>query len=160
MFPIMTLLFIIVYILIHISITKKPRTIENVLEIILLDYIIIIVGIGQTIGGLVHIFNGPAIARAIGWAPGSPFQYEVGMANIAIGIAALLGSRFRGTYWLAVSLISGIFFLGAGVGHVRDFIVNGNSAAYNIGPMLYLSDGILPIALIILTVIYVRKKKL
>ena len=158
MFTVIILCITIVYILAHIALSKRPKNARNILEIILLDYIVIAIGIGQTTAGLEHIFNGPEIARGIGWVPGSPFQYEVGVANIAIGIAALTGAKFRGTYWLAVALISGIFGLGAGIGHIRDILMNGNIAEYNAGPMLYLNDGVLPIALIILTIIYLEQK--
>jgi hypothetical protein len=158
MFPIIMLTITILIILIHIALTRKTRNISNILEIILLDYFIIAVGIGQTMAGLEHIFNGPAIARGIGWAPGSPFQYEVGVANIAIGIAALLSFWFRGTYWLAIAIIGGVFGIGAGIGHIHDLITTGNTAVYNAGPMLYLNDLALPVLLIILVVIYLKKK--
>jgi hypothetical protein len=159
MFPIIMLIITILIILLHIALTRKTRNISNILEIILLDYFIIAVGIGQTMAGLEHIFNGPAIARGIGWAPGSPFQSEVGVANIAIGIAALLGIWFRGAYWLAVALIGGIFGVGAGIIHIIDIITSGNTAVYNAGPMLYLNDLALPILLIILVAVYLRVGK-
>jgi hypothetical protein len=146
-------------ILLHIALTRKARNISNILEIILLDYFIIFVGIGQTMAGLEHIFNGPEIARGIGWAPGSPFQYEVGVANIAIGIAALLSFCFRDTYWLAIAIIGGIFGIGAGIGHIRDIITSGNMAVYNAGPMLYLNDLAIPIILIILVAVYLKRNK-
>ena len=158
MFEIVSLGIVILIILIHIAFTRKPRNFGNILEIILLDYIIFAIGIGQTLAGLEHIFNGAQIARGIGWPPGSPFQYEVGVANIAIGLTALLGARFRGTYWLAVALVGGIFGIGAGIGHVRDLMLNGNTAAYNAGPILYLSDGLLPLIIIILVIVYLMKK--
>jgi len=142
-------------ILAHIALTKSKRTTNNILEIILLDYIVIAIGIGQTIAGLEHIFNGPEIAKGIGWAPGSLFQAEVGVANIAIGLTALLGFKFRGVYWLAVALMGGIFGLGAAIIHIHDIITSGNMAVYNAGPMLYLSDIILPVLLIILVSYYV-----
>lgn len=146
----------ILIILVHIALTKSKRTKKNILEIILLDYIVIAIGIGQTMAGLEHIFNGPEIAKGIGWAAGSPFQVEVGVANIAIGLTALLGAKFRGVYWLAVAIMGGIFGLGAGIVHVHDIIVRGNTAIYNAGPMLYLGDVILPIALIILVGVYLK----
>jgi hypothetical protein len=147
-------------ILLHCALTKSKRTAKNIIEIILLDYFIIAVGLGHVIAGLEHIFNGPEIARGIGWAPGSPFQYEVGVANIAIGISALISPWFRGVYWLAVAIMGGGFGIGAGIGHIRDIIVSGNTAVYNAGPMLYLNDGILPILLIVLVAVYLRKFKI
>jgi len=159
MFPIIMLCLTFLIISLHIALTKSKRTTKNILEIILLDYIVIGVGIGSTMAGLEHIFNGAEIAKGIGWAPGSPFQTEVGVANLAIGLTALLGFRFRGVYWLAVALMSGIFGLGAAAVHVRDILTSGNMAVYNAGPMLYLGDLILPILLIVLVAAYLRKFK-
>jgi len=156
MFPVIMLIVTTMVILAHIALTKSKRTTNNILEIILLDYIVIAIGIGQTIAGLEHIFNGPEIAKGIGWMPGSPFQAEVGVANIAVGLTALLGAKFRGVYWLAVALMGGIFGLGAAIIHIHDIITSGNMAVYNAGPMLYLGDVILPILLIILVSIYLR----
>jgi len=159
MFPIIMLCLTILIILAHLALTKAKRNTKNIIEVILLDYIVIAVGIGQTFAGMEHIFNGNEIARGIGWAPGSPFQYEVGVANIAIGLTALLGAKFRGLYWLAIALMGGIFGIGAGIGHIIDIVLYGNTAIYNAGPMLYLNDGLLPIALIILVIVYLRKAK-
>jgi hypothetical protein len=58
MFPIFMLIITTLIILLHIVLTRKTRNISNILEIILLDYFIIAVGIGQTMAGLEHIFNG------------------------------------------------------------------------------------------------------
>lgn len=159
MFPVIMLCLTVLMILLHIALTKSKRTRKNILEIILLDYILIGVGIGSTIAGLQHIFNGPEIAKGIGWAAGSPFQTEVGVANLAVGLTALLGFKFRGVYWLAVALMGGIFGLGAAIVHVHDIIVRGNTAIYNAGPMLYLGDVVLPVTLIMLVSIFLRMKK-
>jgi hypothetical protein len=58
MFPVSMLLITILIIILHIALMRKTRNISNILEIILLDYFIIAVGIGQTMAGLEHIFNG------------------------------------------------------------------------------------------------------
>lgn len=155
MLPLVFLGLTVLVIVLHLVLRRNKKA-KNILEIIILDYLLIAVGLLQTLAGLGHIFNGPEVARSIGWAAGSPFQYEVGVANLAIGLTALLAFWFRGGYWLAVSLISGLFCLGAGVGHWRALLVQGNTAVYNSGPILYLSDGILPILLIVLVIIYLR----
>ena len=45
--------------------------------------------------GIAHTFFADQTARQIGWATGSPFQFEVAMANLGIGVCGLLCYRFR-----------------------------------------------------------------
>ena len=53
-----------------------------------------IAGFWSIFGGFVkHTFFADEVAASIGWAAGSPFQLEVGFANLAIGV---LGAA---TFW-------------------------------------------------------------
>ena len=65
-------------------------------------------------------------SRLIGWEP-SPFQFEVGWADLAIGASACI------TFWqdlgfkTAAASAASIFLLGDAVGHVRETLVAGIS---------------------------------
>ena len=68
----------------------------------------------------------------------SPFQFEVGMADLAIGITAIL------TFWrelafkaAAVGACS-VFLLGDAVGHVRQMVIGSNFAPSNTGLPFYM----------------------
>jgi hypothetical protein len=102
-------------------------------------------GIGN---GIAHLFFGPAIARSIGWPPG-PFQFEVGAANLGIGIAGVTGAFFGPEFWLAVIIVDIVFLFLAGVGHIREIVTRRNLAVNNAGPILVL-DFLMPAATLVL----------
>ena len=89
-----------------------------------------------------HIAYPQVAARFIGWAD-SPFQFEVGMADLAIGVAGCAAFRSSFGFRAAAVLVNAIFLLGDAVGHVRQMIAAGNFAPGNAGPVFYL-DIILP----------------
>jgi hypothetical protein len=136
----------------------KQRSAKKIVEIILMYLLVIAVGLGAVIAGAFHVFNGPATARMIGWEPGSPFQYEVGVADMALGLIAMLCIFVRGRFWLAAILANSFFLLGCMAGHVRSLAESGNLAAYNIGPNIIVSDLIVPLALLGLYIIFQKMK--
>jgi hypothetical protein len=88
-------------------------------------------------GGAFHI--GPTssdIAAQIGYAP-SMFQWEVGWADIAIGLAmmALALPRFRGAWTNAVLFVLTVYFVGDGIGHIMQLVGDGNTAPDNLWAM-------------------------
>jgi hypothetical protein len=44
-----------------------------------------------------------AVTKACGWAT-SPYEYEVGMADLTIGILGISGLKFREDFWLATAI--------------------------------------------------------
>jgi hypothetical protein len=95
-----------------------------------------------------HVFFPERAAAAIGWAP-SPFQFEVGAANLGIGLAALYAafSGFQARF--AVAIAAACFLMGAGVVHIADIFTNGNLAPGNAGPIL-VTDFLTPVAVVAL----------
>lgn len=145
----------VIAIIIHLLLMKQ-RTAKKVMEVILLYLLVITFGLGSLISGAFHVFNGPATAKMIGWPPGSPFQYEVGVADMALGLICFLCLFIRGSFWLAAIIANSFFLLGCMIGHVRDVVVSGNLAAYNIGPNIILSDLVMPLVVIGLYIAYRR----
>jgi hypothetical protein len=95
-----------------------------------------------------HVFFPERSAAAIGWAT-SPFQYEVGAANLGLGLASLYAA-FRGfEARLAVGIAAACFLIGAGIGHIRDIVVQGNLAPGNAGPIM-VTDFLTPIVILVL----------
>ncbi len=95
-----------------------------------------------------HVFLTERVAASIGW-PVSPFQLEVGMANLGIGLASLYAA-FRGfEARLAASLAAGAFLIGAGVIHIKEILATGNLAPGNAGPIM-VTDFLTPIAVFVL----------
>ncbi len=95
-----------------------------------------------------HIFFGPLAASNIGWET-SPFQYEVGVANLGFGLLCVLS--FRAGYAFRLAAVMGLtcWLWGNAMGHIRQMIVAGNFAPGNAGPWFW-TDVLGPLLLIVL----------
>lgn len=143
----------------HILISKQ-QTIPHVIEIVLAYVILFNIGVMGILAFYGHTFMSEEVARKIGWAPGSPFQYEVAVANLAFGILGLAAFRYRELFWVATVVGSSIFLLGAFVVHIFQYFFNGNSAPYNFGIFVWVNDLLLPIICLALLWHYITEKKL
>jgi len=142
-------------IILHLWQDKVPRTPLRVVEVVLLYLLVIFVGIGGLMGALGHVFYGREIALQIGWPPGSPFQFEVAMANLAFGVLGVLCVWQRGNFWTATGIGQAVFLLGCAYGHGKDMLA-GNLAPYNAGPGIWLYDVAVPLA--ILGLLWARRR--
>lgn len=95
------------------------------------------IGIVGLWAGIAHVFFPHIAAEHIGWQV-SPFQYEVGMADLAIGVTALMAFWRSWEFRAAAVCAASIFLLGDAVGHVRQMIVAGNFAPGNAGLPFYM----------------------
>jgi hypothetical protein len=137
----------------HLWLGKRPVTGARVMEVLLLYLLVIFAGVGGLLGFLGHIFKAQEIALKIGWQP-SPFQFEVAMANLAFGVLGILCSWHPGGFRTATGIGYAIFLLGCAFGHFREMILKGNVAPYNVGPVLWINDLAVPLAILI--VLWVR----
>ena len=104
-----------------------------------------------------HVFFPDRAAAAIGWAT-SPFQYEVGVANLGLGLAAIYAA-FRGfEARMAAGIVAACFLIGAGIGHIRDIVETGNLAPGNAGPIM-VTDFLTPIAVLVLLFLASGKRR-
>ena len=95
-----------------------------------------------------HVFFAEQAAASIGWA-NTPFQYEVGVANLGLGLAAIYAA-FKGfEARLAVAIVGACFLIGAGIIHIVDIAGQGNLAPGNAGPIL-VTDFLTPLAILVL----------
>lgn len=139
--------------LIHLAVSRKPRTAVRVLEIFLLWGLGFTVGVAGVLAFYAHVFRAAQTAKFIGWAPGSPFQFEIGIANLGMGVLGLLCIWRRDDFWLATIIINAVFGWGAAVGHIMQIVRVQNYAPGNAGAILY-SDILVPVVLISLFVAY------
>ncbi|HEY7063009.1 MAG TPA: DUF6790 family protein [Chloroflexota bacterium] len=141
-------------VVVHLALDKAARTPRRVVEVVLL-WVLVVNGLAALFAFFGHAFDADAVAASIGWPAGSPFQFEVAVANLAFGVLGVLCVWLRGRFWLATGLGSSIFLLGAAYGHIREIIVNHNDAPNNAGPILY-SDILYPVAMLVLLALYWR----
>ncbi len=144
-FPVLAILAAVIH-LIATSRLDAPWT--TIASIFLRYFLVINVGLEGVFAFYGHAFMSEQIAASIGWAP-SPFQYEVAIANLAVGTLGLLCIWQRGAFWFATIVAATVWLWGDAIGHLRQIIVNHNYAPNNAGPALY-SDLVLPAVLIFL----------
>lgn len=118
-----------------------------------------VIGVGGLHGFIFHVFFADFTAQQIGWAS-SPFQYEVGIANLvfaALGLFSII-KRTKDFYF---AMIIGFFvwFVGDGVGHVYQLLIRGDTAQFNAGSIMY-TDFICPVVAFLLYGIAYSKDKM
>lgn len=153
LFPATLLLSSIISITTILSLPPRAQNIHTEAEVVLRVFLFGFCGIGGSIAGLIHLIKEREIAEGIGWPAGNPFHYEVGIANLAIGMTGLLSRFIHGEFWTAVAISSSIFMFGAGIVHVVDLLKRKNKAELNSGFIL-LVDFLVPIILIGALLVY------
>ncbi len=127
------------------SCRKDPE--RSASDIFLTQLMFFAVGLSGLWGFIMHAFFPELAASAIGWTV-SPFQFEVAVANLGMGLSGLFGLHSSRSYRIAVTIFTSCFLWGAALGHIMQMIKLGNFAPGNAGPIFY-NDIILPALLII-----------
>lgn len=104
-----------------------------------------------------HVMFPVQAAEAIGWPP-SPFQFEVGYANLGIGLASLYAAFTTFYARVAVAIAASCFLIGAGIGHIHDIIAYGNLTPGNAGPIL-VTDFLTPVTVLALLIAAARRSR-
>jgi hypothetical protein len=93
------------------------------------------VGVDGLWAGLFHLFAPETAASFIGWQD-SPFQFEIGVADFALGVTAIASFWRSLDFRAAVVVFASIFFAGVVYGHIHEALAAGNYAPGNVGVML------------------------
>jgi len=119
---------------------RGQRTGEFISGTFLNSFVFWAIGIAQTINFVMHSVFGDYAAESIGWAQ-SPFQLELAMSSLGIGVMAFILGRRAAPLIGKVALVTAvaIFGFGAAAGHIYQMLVNHDYAANNTG-LLLLSD--------------------
>ncbi|MFG1400955.1 DUF6790 family protein [Xanthobacter sediminis] len=135
-----------------------PRTFGLIADRLMRYICLFPLGLMGLWGALGHIAFAQEAARAIGWAP-SPFQFEVGVANLGIGLAGVVAAFYSNWGFRAgVAVVAAGFLGGAAVGHLVQISQTGNMAAGNAGPILY-TDMLTPLSLLVLLALTARRAR-
>ena len=141
--------------LLHLGLSKQPRTRSRVIHLLLLYALVLDVGVmGLFLGFIPHVFFADQAARLIGWPAGSPFQFEVGFHDGGWGLLGFLCLRIGGPFRLATGLGWLFFMSGATYIHIYHTVREGNYAPYNF--LTIFSDGFVTVWLLILLYLYHR----
>jgi hypothetical protein len=109
--------------------------------------LLVSLGLQSLWGFLGHTFVAEPVARSIGWET-SPFQFEVGLANLGIGVSAIAAVWLGEPAAWAMFAVSACFLWGAAFGHIRDMRREKNFSINNAGPILWW-DILTPLTLLI-----------
>ncbi len=141
---------------IHLAFSPKRRSSRlTMVETYLLYLFVVYVGVMGIFTAVFHVFFSARASASIGWAP-SPFEYEVGMADLTVGVLGILCIWLRENFWLATAIANAVWLLGDAVGHVRQMIGSNNHAQNNSGIFLVL-EFLMPPIILALT-LYSRRK--
>jgi hypothetical protein len=151
----MTIIFSFISLIRH----KKNLSAKKVVDILLFYLLLICVGLSGLFAFYGHAFRADQVAASIGWAAGSPFQFEIAVSNLAFGVLGVLCIFFKDGFWLATGIGYCIFLFGAAFGHIREIITTGNNAVNNAGPILYIGDIAIPIIILALLALKWRFKR-
>jgi hypothetical protein len=139
---------------VHVTAQPKHRNLKGILEGLLLYMFLINVALAGFWAFFAHVFFADEAAKFMGFGPGSPFQYEIGIANLAFGVLGLVCIWERGDFWLATALGYSVFLFGEGIGHVHEMVVNRNYAPGNSGIALWFH---LVFPLLLLSVLFIHR---
>lgn len=96
------------------------------------------IGLESVWGGLFHVFAPETAASSIGWQV-SPFQFEVGVCDLATGIVAVISFWKGYQFKAAIALFVVFAYTGFAIGHILDALESANYAANNFGLLLVLT---------------------
>lgn len=95
---------------------------------------------------IMHTFYAEWSAAAIGWTP-SPFQFEVAVADLSMGILGIVSFRASYGFRLATVIASATMLWGDAIGHLYQMMMHENFAPGNAGSWFWL-DIVIPLLLL------------
>lgn len=95
-----------------------------------------------------HVFRSDMVAEKIGWRTGSPFQKELGFAELGYTFAGILCVWFQKDFWLAAIAIASPLYILAGINHIWEMVVKKNYASHNTWTII--PDLLMPLSWILL----------
>ena len=104
-----------------------------------------------------HVFFPNYSAEHIGWED-SPFQYEVGIADLTVGVLGVLAFWGNFSFRLAAAIAGIVWYWGDAVGHVRQIVVANNYAPGNAGPWFW-TDVLVPIVLLVCMIVIWNRQR-
>ena len=110
----------------------------------ILAYIFLLpIGIGGIWGFIVHAFFPQVADKVIGWSP-SPFEFEVAVANLGMGVTGIIAFKENRGFRLATAVFITCFGWGAAIGHIHQMVIAHNFTPGNAG-IIFWTDILIPL---------------
>jgi hypothetical protein len=140
---------------VHLGFSAKRRSgAATIIGTYLIYLLFIYVGLMGLFTAYYHVFRPIEASASIGWAT-SPYEYEVGMADLTVGVLGVLCLLFRAEFWLATAIADAVWLLGDAVGHIREMVVHNNHAENNAGIFLVFE---LTVPMVILGLVFYHRR--
>lgn len=121
---------------VHLAAAPAARSTRRSIAATYLLYLLVFyVGLMGFLSAYAHVFRPIQTSASIGWST-SPYEYEVGMADLTVGVLGIVCIWIRGNFWLATAIANAVWLLGDAVGHTRQILIANNHAANNSGIFL------------------------
>src|SRR5271168_5696 len=140
---------------IHLGVSSSRRSSGAAIAATYLLYMLVIyVGLMGLLTAYAHVFRPLQTSASIGWST-SPYEYEVGMADLTVGVLGILCLWLQGNFWLATAIANAVWLLGDAVGHIRQTVLYNNHAANNAGICLA-AELVTPVVILTLAIYHCR----
>ena len=116
---------------IHMLLDRQVRTTAQRLELFIVYLLAISVGANGIGGAYGHLFLSDLVAEGVGWPAGSPFQLEMGFANLLVGVLGIMAIHRRDGFRTAAIIATSILGVGATIVHIIDIAATGNLSPGN-----------------------------
>src|SRR5271170_3552340 len=155
MFQLIFTMLAVIAALIHLAISPARRSSGAAIAGTFLLYLLFFyVGLMGMLTAYAHVFRPVQTSASIGWST-SPYEYEVGMADLTVGVLGILCLWLRGNFWLASAIANAVWLLGDAVGHLQQIMLNNNHAVNNSGIFLVVEFTV-PVLMLILALYHRR----
>lgn len=142
---------------IHVALSPlRRKSTAAVAETYLIYLFFFYVGLMGLLTAYAHVFRPAQTSASIGWST-SPYEYEVGMADLTVGVLGVLCLWIRGNFWLATAIANAVWLLGDAAGHVRQMVLYNNHAENNSG--IFLATEIVTPLVILGLALYYRRHR-
>lgn len=142
---------------IHVGLLKN-KTAKSMLKT-LTGWVLATAGMMGIAKGYLQLFHPDLYSNFVGWQLEVPWQYDVGVMNVAIGLLGLLSIFIHGSFWIAAIIALTIRDWGFAIGHYIQLLHHYDLAIGNVGILVYL-EIIHPIIAIVLFIAYCNVKKI
>ena len=115
----------------HQLLDRQARTPARRIELFIVYILALSVSGAGISGAFGHLFLSDLVAEAVGWPAGSPFQLEMGFANLVLGVLGVIAVSRRGGFRTATIMATAVLGVGVTFVHLQDIVAHGNLAPGN-----------------------------
>ncbi|NGX37431.1 MAG: hypothetical protein K1000chlam2_00587 [Chlamydiae bacterium] len=114
--PVIFLILGLAVFFLHRIFQKKPQ--KETLRLLLFYLVFFSFGVNRVFDFIAQVFFSEKIAAILGFTAGGAFQFQVGVASLALGVLGILCFWLRGGFLFAAVLGNVIFLWGSALGYL------------------------------------------